>query len=750
VNNETERRLVSVVFTDIEGYSTLTQEDEALALSYVSKYRQYVIKHTLAHDGEVIHFYGDGSLTIHTSAIHAVNCAVALQRDLRGGPVIPVRIGIHMGEVVRKDETVYGNAVNIASRIQELGPAGSILVSESISEQLSNQSDIKLNYVGQEIVKNISKPVKVFAVKHEDLVVPSLSEIHRRNKARKPAQILVILAIIIFLGTIIFNDSLTCSNLLSQTVREQRVVVNQFDNFTGDPTLDYISNRVTRYISRCLEEVENAKVISYDNLKKSKQYHRFGLISLQKAVDDVRADNVIEGSYVITNDSTLKFTSALVDGRTLEYIIHFPEVSSNIVEFDHAIEELGQRIAGYWQSKESRRLTIPLQDADNAFNEALRYWKSDYDKAIFYLERAISIDSSFMDAYYYLSDAYGNQWDANRNQWDYWRADSIIQLIETKFRIAEFTDRQLDNHHFYQAYINGESEKAFKAFREEYKKDQSEIFRNTSMSILSLQYVNEPDLCLEVLNEIPFDSIDFESNDHFLDRISMAAQASIALGNYEDAVRYANYYPSDDRYTNHYEIKARALAGVRDTSSINKLLRHVNITFGKEASRFVLYGLSKDYRRFGQNNLSRAYSIRALAAYESGSWITHGHLLLDLEHIDQGRVYFEALSKKYPETISVLSGLGRAYALSGQRDKVLDIISKMQELRPDRFDHGETYYQQCKMYTFLGDYDNALVKLNQAVNDGFLFTFRVVENDSDLMPLFGKSDFRKIVHPLVD
>ena len=750
MKSETARKLVSVVFTDIEGYSALTQKDEALALSYVSKYRECVIKHTSANHGEVIHFYGDGSLTIHDSAIHAVKCAIGMQKDLRSGPVIPVRIGIHLGEVVRKDETIYGNAVNIASRVQDLAAAGSILVTESISEQLSNHSDIQLNYVGKERVKNIANPIKVFAVESEGLVVPSHGEIHRRNKARKPASVLAIIAIILLSAVLIFSDFLPNLSLLPRHVRDQRVVVQPFDNLTGDPSLDFISNIVTRHISRSLEEVESAKVVNYDGLLRTNQYQRFGLIPLQKAMKEVRAENIIEGNYAFTNDSTLKFTSALRDGSTWEYIVHFPDVSSGMNTYDQAIEELGQRISGYWQSKDAVRLSIPLQDADNAFNEALRYWKSDYPRAIYYLKKAILIDSTFMDAYYYLSDAYSNQWDYDINQWDYRRADSVLQDIEVKFNIEEFTERQLRNYHLYQAIINGQSEKAFKLLREQYEKDSDEIFTNTAMSIFALQYVNEPELCLEVLHHIPFDSIDFEANDHYLDRITMAAQASITLGRYQDALNYANYYPSDDKYPNHFEVKARALAGLGDTASINRLLQLLNVKLHHNVYGFVLYGLSKDFRIFGDEDMGREYSRRALAAYKNRPSITRGNLMLDNGQIDQGLEYFKSRAKLHPESQPTLLGLARALALSGQRDTANQIIVKMQELRPDRFDMGATYYRQCKVYTYMGEYDEAIVKLGQAIDDGFLFTFRVVQNDPDLMPLFDMPEFQKLLHPLAD
>ena len=123
------RQLAAILFTDIVSYSAIMQKDEQGAIRLV-KHHRVVLKKTVAeHAGDVIDYYGDGSLCIFTSSTQAVQCAVNIQKQLREEPVVPLRIGLHIGEVMFEEGKIMGDGVNIASRIQSLGLAGSVLFS---------------------------------------------------------------------------------------------------------------------------------------------------------------------------------------------------------------------------------------------------------------------------------------------------------------------------------------------------------------------------------------------------------------------------------------------------------------------------------------------------------------------------------------------------------------------------------------------------------------------------------------------
>ena len=144
----TNRQLAAILFTDIVGYSAIMQQDEHSAIRLV-KHHRVVLKNTVAeHEGDVIDYYGDGSLCIFTSITEAMQCAISIQKQLREEPVVPLRIGLHIGEVVFEDEKIMGDGVNIASRIQSLGRAGSILFTKEIFDKIRSHPEFKSVYLG--------------------------------------------------------------------------------------------------------------------------------------------------------------------------------------------------------------------------------------------------------------------------------------------------------------------------------------------------------------------------------------------------------------------------------------------------------------------------------------------------------------------------------------------------------------------------------------------------------------------------
>jgi class 3 adenylate cyclase len=112
------RQLAATMFTDIVGYTALMQKDEQQALIILNNFKNIVERHTPNHQGQVVQYYGDGCLVSFLSSANCVSCALALQKEFRGFHPIPVRIGLHLGEVVFKNNNVFGEGVNLASRVE--------------------------------------------------------------------------------------------------------------------------------------------------------------------------------------------------------------------------------------------------------------------------------------------------------------------------------------------------------------------------------------------------------------------------------------------------------------------------------------------------------------------------------------------------------------------------------------------------------------------------------------------------------
>lgn len=166
-----DRRLVAVMFTDMVGYTALIQADERLAVDRRDCYMRAVERQHQSFGGSIVQRLGDGSMSMFPSALAATQAAVAIQRELAQQD-IPVRIGVHVGEVFVEPERLTGDAVNIASRIESFAVPGGVMLSDSARDQLKNRHDVSLVSLGRFRLKNVGRPIELYAVSADGIVVP--------------------------------------------------------------------------------------------------------------------------------------------------------------------------------------------------------------------------------------------------------------------------------------------------------------------------------------------------------------------------------------------------------------------------------------------------------------------------------------------------------------------------------------------------------------------------------------------------
>jgi class 3 adenylate cyclase len=142
------RQLVAIVFADMTGYTALMQENELLAKEKRKRVKDVFDATIGKYNGRILQYYGDGSLSIFKSAIDAVRCSVSIQHQLLQSPKVDLRIGIHTGDVTVEDETIYGDGVNLASRIESLAVPCSVLISEKVYDEVKNQEQIQTRELG--------------------------------------------------------------------------------------------------------------------------------------------------------------------------------------------------------------------------------------------------------------------------------------------------------------------------------------------------------------------------------------------------------------------------------------------------------------------------------------------------------------------------------------------------------------------------------------------------------------------------
>ncbi|MCB0636242.1 MAG: NINE protein, partial [Lewinella sp.] len=168
-----QRRLAAIMFTDIVGYSAMMQKNETLAARLRARHREVFQRLHAHYGGEIIQYFGDGTLSVFDSTADAVECAVALQRELKQTPQVPIRIGIHTGDIIFSEEDVIGDGVNIAARIQGESVPGGILISGKAHDDIKNHPELKARAMGRSTLKNIQQPIDLYAITNEGVTVPA-------------------------------------------------------------------------------------------------------------------------------------------------------------------------------------------------------------------------------------------------------------------------------------------------------------------------------------------------------------------------------------------------------------------------------------------------------------------------------------------------------------------------------------------------------------------------------------------------
>src|SRR5439155_1927226 len=169
-----ERKLTAILSADVKGYSRLMGEDEVGTLRMLTAYREITEALIHQHRGRIVGTAGDSILAEFASAVDAVQCAVDIQQalktrnaDLPSERRMEFRIGLNVGDVIVEGPQIYGDGVNIAARLEALAEGGGICISGTVYDQVENKLTLGYEFLGEQTVKNIAKPVRVYRVQRE-------------------------------------------------------------------------------------------------------------------------------------------------------------------------------------------------------------------------------------------------------------------------------------------------------------------------------------------------------------------------------------------------------------------------------------------------------------------------------------------------------------------------------------------------------------------------------------------------------
>src|SRR5687768_2244250 len=281
------------MFTDIVGYTAMMQANENKAVAVIKHYNASLEKWVTQFNGQVLNYYGDGSLCIFSSATDAVNCSIEIQKDLKTEPAVPLRIGLHVGEVFFEDAKALGDGVNVASRVQSLGQENTILISGEIHDKIKNNDSIRTVSLGHFEFKNVGKSMEVFALTNEGLSVPHRKKMEGKLKKKNVAKrnlIVLFSLILFFISAFFIYKKIFAKN--DDARIDKSIAVLPFVDMSAGKDQEYFSDGLSEELLNLLSKIPGLKVIGRTSSFSFKGKN----LDVRKIGDNLGVANILEGS----------------------------------------------------------------------------------------------------------------------------------------------------------------------------------------------------------------------------------------------------------------------------------------------------------------------------------------------------------------------------------------------------------------------------------------------------------------------
>ena len=321
---EVKRKLIAILSADVKGYSRLMGEDEKGTVRTLNVYKEVMTNLIQQHRGRVVDAPGDNVLAEFGSVVDAVECAVEIQKELKTRNAdlpenrrMEFRIGVNLGDVIEDGEQILGDGVNIAARLESLSEAGGICISGTAFDHVRNKLDLGYEYLGEQTVKNIALPVRVYKVLMESDAAGKVIGEKRPRQSQKVALGLVVTLIVVVAAVAIWRFYLRPTTPVEVASKAKMafplpdkpsIAVLPFAYTSGDPKHEYLSDGITDAVITALSKSSQLFVIG----RNSTFTYKGKPVKFQQVSEEMGVRYVLEGSVQFSAER-LRVTAQLID-----------------------------------------------------------------------------------------------------------------------------------------------------------------------------------------------------------------------------------------------------------------------------------------------------------------------------------------------------------------------------------------------------------------------------------------------------
>ncbi len=460
---DVKRKLTAILCADVQGYSRLMGDDERATVETITAYRKVMTDLIQEHHGRVVDAKGDNVLAEFSSVVDATQCAVEIQKELKVKNAdlpehrrMAFRIGVNLGDVIEKEDTIYGDGVNIAARLESLAEGGGICISGTAFDQVGKKLPLGYEFLGEQTVKNIENPIRVYKVLVDPKAVGKVIGENRRLKMWHWTAIFGLVVLIIVGGVLALWEFYVRPDVAPASIEKMAyplpdkpsIAVLPFDNMSKDPEQDYFCDGITEEIITALAKVPDMFVIAPNTTFTYKGKP----VEVKRVAEELGVQYVLEGS-VRKSEDRIRVTAQLIDALTGKHLwaerydrelkdifAVQDEITMSILTALRVKLTVGEQARFYTRGTNNLEAYLKVM---KAYEHIMQFNKNDNELGRQLYKEAIALDPNYANAY---ADLAWTHWCDVGFGWTKTPRESIKKIMELNMRAISMDEINANAH----------------------------------------------------------------------------------------------------------------------------------------------------------------------------------------------------------------------------------------------------------------------------------------------------------------